>query len=83
MFTEIKFHEIPRGTMTLYNPAFRTATLTDIELVIDFANEWQPFGYTKALFCRNTASVYVVREEAAGTATATVKQTTPIQTTLL
>lgn len=76
MFTEIKFHQIPHGAMTLYNPAFREAALIDIELAIDFANEWQPFGYTGVLFCRNTASVYVVREEISAPLAKPSKQTT-------
>jgi hypothetical protein len=61
MLRQIKFHEIPHGAAVSYNPAFRTLTLEEIDKVIDFDNNWKPYGYNEGLYNPNTASVYFVR----------------------
>jgi hypothetical protein len=57
MMTEIPFHEIPLAYQ-IWRPKFREMSLQEIEAAINFPDQWR--GCT-ALFCRNTATVYLVK----------------------
>jgi hypothetical protein len=74
MITEITFGQQPHGAMTKFNPRWRTAELSAIETEIAFAKNWQPYGYNTVLFCRATASIYILKAEIASNETVGVSK---------
>ena len=58
----IEVNQAPIGEMQVFNSLFYDMPTEDVERLVDFNKRWYPYGYDEALFCRDIATVFMIRK---------------------
>lgn len=58
---EIEISHIPANSVQIHSPRFRDMPNGDVEAVVKFKTQWEPYGYTNAVLCRATGTVYIYK----------------------
>jgi len=60
---EPELAKIDMGCAQIWNPRFREMPLSEIEKSLNLWEDWVPYGYTRSVFNRSTATVYLYERQ--------------------